>query len=105
MAGCLRPRVIFTAAPRRAAEAGMADTVVVTHTPFDQTAIRLVCAKYEIELPEITWLDTARVVRRTWLDLARKGYGLAPVAERLGIEFQHHNAAEKRPASECAIEV
>lgn len=75
------------------------DTVVVSHTPFDQTAIRSVFAKHGIELPVITWLDTARVVRRTWLDLSRRGYGLAPVAERLGIEFRHHNAAEDARAA------
>jgi len=77
----------------------LVDTVVVSHTPFDQTAIRTVFAKYGIELPLITWLDTARVVRRTWLDLSRRGYGLAPVAERLGIEFEHHNAAEDARAA------
>lgn len=77
----------------------LVDTVVVSHTPFDQTAIRTVFAKYRIELPVITWLDTARVVRRTWLDLSRSGYGLAPVAERLGIEFEHHNAAEDARAA------
>ncbi len=77
----------------------LVDTVVVSHTPFDRTAIRSVFAKYGIELPVITWLDTARVVRRTWLDLSRRGYGLAPVAERLGIEFRHHNAAEDARAA------
>ena len=69
-------------------------TVVVSHTAFDRAAIRAVFAKYGIPLPEITWLDTARVVRRTWLDPSQRGYGLANVAERLGIHFQHHNAAE-----------
>lgn len=69
-------------------------TIVVCHTPYDQSAIRCVFSKYRIECPTITWLDSARVVRRTWLDLAQRGYGLAPVAERLGIPFQHHNAAE-----------
>lgn len=77
----------------------LVNTVVVSHTPFDQTAIRLVFEKYGIELPVITWLDTARVVRRTWTDLSQRGYGLAPVAERLGIEFQHHNAAEDARAA------
>jgi len=77
----------------------LADIVVVSHTPFDQSAIRSVFEKYEIEAPSITWLDSARVVRRTWLDLARRGYGLAPVAERLGIRFQHHNDAEDARAA------
>jgi len=75
------------------------NAVVVTHTTFDQTAIRNVFAKYDRDVPDITWLDTARVVRRTWLDLSQRGYGLAPVAERLGIEFEHHNAAEDARAA------
>jgi len=75
------------------------DTVVVSHTPFDQTAIRSVFAKYGIDVPIITWLDTARVVRRTWLDLSPRGYGIAPVAERLGIQFRHHDAAEDARAA------
>jgi DNA polymerase-3 subunit epsilon len=75
------------------------ETVVVSHTPFDQAAIRSVFAKYGIEPPVITWLDTARVVRRTWLDLSKRGYGLAPVAERLGIQFRHHDAAEDARAA------
>jgi DNA polymerase-3 subunit epsilon len=77
----------------------LADVIVVSHTPFDQSAIRAVFEKYEMEAPLIIWLDSARVVRRTWLDLARRGYGLAPVAERLGIQFKHHNAAEDARAA------
>ncbi|MSR59116.1 MAG: transposase [Planctomycetaceae bacterium] len=82
----------------------LVDTVVACHTPFDKMAIRSVFAKYGLDLPAITWLDTARVVRRTWLELSRSGYGLAPVAKRLGIEFEHHNAAEDaRAAGEILI--
>lgn len=77
----------------------VSDTVVVCHTPFDQSAIRCVFAKYELECPVIVWLDSARVVRRTWLDLAQRGYGLAPVAAHLGIQFRHHNAAEDARAA------
>lgn len=80
-------------------EKWLSNTVVVSHTTFDQTAIRSVFAKYGLATPPIVWLDTARVVRRTWLDLSRRGYGLANVAERLGIEFQHHNAAEDARAA------
>jgi len=82
----------------------LVETVVVSHTSFDRAAIRAVFAKYGIPLPEITWLDTARVVRRTWLDLSQRGYGLANVAERLGIQFHHHNAAEDaRAAGEILV--
>ena len=73
--------------------------IVVSHTHFDRVAINAVFAKYEIALPEITWLDTARVVRRTWLDLSQRGYGLSNVAKKLGIQFQHHNAVEDARAA------
>ena len=73
--------------------------IVTTHTAFDRIRMRASGAKYGIEMPEIRWLDTACVVRRTWLDLSKKGYGLAPVAARLGIEFDHHDAAEDARAA------
>ncbi len=46
-----------------------------------------------------TWLDSARVVRRTWKDLAWKGYGLANVCSRIGYEFHHHDALEDAKAA------
>ena len=39
-------------------------------------------------------MDSARVVRRTWPEFRARGYGLAPVAEKLGITFEHHVAKE-----------
>lgn len=80
-------------------ERRVADTVVVCHTHFDRAAIRSVFSKYGFPIPAIVWLDTAKVVRRTWLDLSERGYGLANVANRLAIEFQHHNAAEDARAA------
>ena len=77
----------------------LAGEIVVSHTHFDRIAINAVFAKYEIALPEITWIDTARVVRRTWVDLSQRGYGLSNVAKRLGIQFQHHNAVEDARAA------
>ncbi len=41
--------------------------IVASHTPFDRTAIRRACGKNGLEPFECQWLDTARVVRRTWL--------------------------------------
>jgi len=77
----------------------LSETVVVAHTAFDRASIRAVCDKYSIATPQSTWLDTAKVVRRTWSDLANRGYGLANVAERLSIQFQHHNAVEDARAA------
>ena len=69
-------------------------SIVCHHTAFDRTALHAVHALYEVVIPEIQWLDTARVVRRTWLDRSRSGYGLKAVAEMLGINFLHHDAEE-----------
>ena len=39
-------------------ERWLSDTVVVSHTPFDQTAIRSVFSKYGLAPSPIIWLDT-----------------------------------------------
>lgn len=69
-------------------------SIVCHHTAFDRTSVHSAHARHSIPLPEVRWLDTARVVRRTWPDRSRSGYGLRPVAEMLGISFNHHDAEE-----------
>jgi DNA polymerase-3 subunit epsilon len=78
--------------------------IVVSHTKFDQTSLQRVCEKYGLEPIECTWLDSARVARRTWSDFSRAGYGLSNVAATLGISFEHHNAKEDaRAAGEILV--
>jgi DNA polymerase III subunit epsilon len=73
--------------------------IVVSHTAFDRVALTRVSEKNGL-LPYVcTWLDTARVVRRTWPAFAHNGYGLANVARHLNIEFEHHNAREDARAA------
>jgi DNA polymerase-3 subunit epsilon len=72
----------------------LAGKVVVCHTPFDRAAFRQAFSKYSLPEIECRWLDTARVARRTWPEVTRSGYGLEPLAERLGIQFAHHVAKE-----------
>lgn len=76
--------------------------IAVSHTPFDRVAFHRACRRAEIEECECSWLDSARVVRRTWTSVARVGYGLANVAAQLGIEYQPHDAFED---ARCAGEV
>lgn len=84
--------------------AHLSGAVVVSHTAFDRTAIAAAFGKHGLGAPQTAWLDTARVVRRAWPDLSQRGYGLANVAERLGITFQHHNAVEDaRAAGEILV--
>lgn len=77
----------------------LATHIVACHTPFDRLCLDRACARFGLTLPEFTWLDTARVVRRTWPEFAQRGYGLANVAGRFGIEFRHHDAVEDARAT------
>lgn len=68
--------------------------IVASHTPFDRTAIRRACEKNGATPFECQWLDTARVVRRTWTEFSKSGYGLANLSKHFGITFKHHDAEE-----------
>lgn len=75
------------------------DATVVTHTHFDRVAMHQAAHRWAIEPPRCTWLDSARVARRTWVECVRSGYGLADVCSRIGYEFRHHNALEDAKAA------
>ena len=75
------------------------NTVAVCHTHFDRIALARAHIKYQLSPISTSWLDSARVVRRTWKDLAWKGYGLANVCERIGYDFKHHDALEDAKAA------
>jgi DNA polymerase-3 subunit epsilon len=78
--------------------------VVVTHMPFDQTALRRACLKYSLAEISCTWLDSARVVRRQWDQFRQSGYNLPNVADFLGIEYRSHDAIDDaRAAGEVVI--
>lgn len=70
------------------------DTIVVSHTPFDRTALLQACKSKEIAQPKCTWLDSSRVVRRAYPQFSERGYGLANVAKEFGMDFNHHDALE-----------
>ena len=73
--------------------------LTVCHTHFDRIALSRAYIKYRLNPISTSWLDSARVVRRTWKDLAWKGYGLANVCSRIGYEFKHHDALEDARAA------
>ena len=73
--------------------------IVVCHTHFDRVAIKQASEKYSLPLPQCTWLDSARVVRRTWLEFSKSGYGLNNICNFLGYEFKHHDALEDAKAA------
>lgn len=73
--------------------------IVVCHTAFDRAAMSQVIDKYSMPSIQCDWLDSARVVRRTWPEFAWSGYGLANICDFLGIKFKHHNALEDAKAA------
>lgn len=74
--------------------------VLVSHTSFDRVAFERAMSKYDLEQLQVTWLDSARIVRRAWPDrYGRRGFGLKNVARDLGISFTHHDALEDARAT------
>lgn len=70
------------------------NNIVFHHMPFDRIAINRACELNQLELIRTDWLDSAKVVRRTWEEFAYSGYGLSKITNHLGIKFKHHNALE-----------
>ena len=73
--------------------------IVISHSAFDRVALTRASEKYRVLPHACTWLDTTRVVRRTWPAFAQRGYGLANVSKHLNICFEHHNAVEDARAT------
>lgn len=65
--------------------------LLVSYGAFDRFAMQKAAAKNNLSFAA-EWFDITRAVRRHWLDCAQKGYGLANIAKKLKIEFDHHNA-------------
>ena len=68
--------------------------VTVHHMPFDRIAINRACDAKNLEYLQPKWLDSAKIVRRTWQEFAHSGYGLSNIAKHLNINFDHHDALE-----------
>jgi DNA polymerase-3 subunit epsilon len=73
--------------------------IAVCHTHFDRVALNKACEKYSLRMPTCTWLDSARVTRRTWDQCTDKGYGLGNVCAILGYQFVQHDALEDAKAA------
>ena len=80
----------------------LTNRIVVSHTAFDRVAITRACDRTKLPVCTCTWLDSAKVVRRAWSEFARSGYGLSNVADRFGIHYRAHDAAED---ARCAGEL
>ncbi len=73
--------------------------LTVCHTHFDRIAIAQAFGGYDLKPISTTWLDSARVARRTWDDVSRSGSGLSNLRCKIGYEFKHHDALEDAKAA------
>ena len=73
--------------------------IVVSHTHFDRVAVSQAFTRYDLSTPGCTWLDSARVARRTWSECSQRGYGLDNICQLIGYEFAHHDALEDAKAA------
>lgn len=73
-------------------------TIIAHNVGFDAAVLKATSEAFEIALPQIDLQCTRLISKRTWP--GQSGYGLAAIAERLAITFQHHNALEDARA--CA---
>lgn len=73
--------------------------IAVCHTHFDRVALHKASERYSLRMPTCTWLDSARVTRRTWDQCAYRGYGLGNVCAILGYQFAQHDALEDAKAA------
>lgn len=77
----------------------LGSSICVCHMPFDRIALDKAFRKYEIEPLALSWIDSAKVARRTWKDVATKGYGLPNLCNKIGYSFRHHDALEDAKAA------
>lgn len=68
--------------------------IVVAHSTFDSSAVAGACARYGLPQIGCGWVDSMRLAQYVWPDLGPRGYSLGSLAARMGINFEHHDAAE-----------
>ena len=68
--------------------------IIIHHMPFDRIAFIRACNKHSLAPPKSEWVDSSYIVRRIWDEFSHSGFGLANVANKLNIEFDHHDALE-----------
>ena len=68
----------------------LAGRVAVAHSYFDKGALTAACRVHDRSMIEATWLDSVRVAKRAWPELA--SHRLNIVSRHLGIRLKHHDA-------------
>lgn len=77
--------------------------IVFSHSTFDRIAFDKACDQNSLPRFECHWMDSTRVVRKTWEQFSQRGYGLASLAKHIGFEFGHHDALEDARAATAVL--
>ena len=70
---------------------------IVSHSPFDKSAISQACALHSLPTLPNDWKDSIEIAKQAWPGLGN--YKLRTVADHLGIRFAHHDAGEDAEAA------
>lgn len=79
----------------------LADRVTVAHSYFDKGALGAACAVHSREPIETRWLDSVRVAKRAWPELA--SHRLNVLTKFLGVRHKHHDALSDARAAGMVI--
>ncbi len=71
-------------------DAYLAGRTTVAHSYFDKGALAAACRVHQRETIDTTWLDSVRVAKRAWPELA--SHRLNVLTRHLGIAHRHHDA-------------
>lgn len=72
----------------------MQSKIIIHHGHFDRSAFKKSYEKLDLDPISCVWVDSTKIVRRTWEKYTSKGFGLANLAKEFNFEFQHHDALE-----------
>ena len=76
----------------------------MSHGAFDRTALRKASNRYALPEVDVDFVNSQTVAKRTWPQLSRGGFGLAPMSKALGIPLNHHDPlSDAEAASEIVI--
>jgi DNA polymerase-3 subunit epsilon len=75
--------------------------ITVAHSYFDKGALAAACRIGEVAAIETTWLDSVRVAKHAWPELA--SHRLNVLSRYLGIEHRHHDALSDARAAGLVI--
>ena len=67
---------------------------VVSHTMFDRNAFQKACETYNLDFPDCEWVDSSMIARRAWSEVSQRGYGLQNLCDRIGFEYDAHDAEQ-----------